>query len=516
VKEKHLKILVSVMTIALLGIIVVQGYWLNSAIKLKEQQFKESVMHAMSVSTNRLERLERLTNFKTPSSKSLASFSIKTHTSIDTNFNARNYSFKLEEESVFETADGKTIKKTTQTLKDQNGNIVQKLYNTRKSSNAYNKFKVDLFDHLSSDFSLLGNPFLRHSSTPLSERVDPHLLSKILKNELKNHGIKTKFHIGLFSNNKLVVKEKGVDTQSFIDSPYNVELFNEPFSLRQDHLSLYFPKERTFLFMSIGPVIILSTIFILAILVASWITFMTIVRQKKVAVIKNDFINNMTHELKTPISTISLACEVLNDKDIPKTEERTSHYVNVINSENKRLGTLVENVLQSAVLDKGDFKLKLQEINIHTIIENIAKQAKVRLDAVNGQLVLNSIAEHYIITADKVHITNMISNLIDNAIKYSPTSPEIIITTRNVNDGVVIDVKDHGIGISKENVNKIFDKLYRVPTGNVHDVKGFGLGLSYVKAIIDKHQGTIKVSSQLGKGSTFSIHLPFKFNENEE
>ena len=243
---------------------------------------------------------------------------------------------------------------------------------------------------------------------------------------------------------------------------------------------------------------------------------MTIVRQKKVAVIKNDFINNMTNELKTPISTISLACEVLNDKDIPKTEERTSHYVNVINSENKRLGTLVENVLQSAVLDKGDFKLKLQEINIHTIIENIAKQAKVRLDAVNGQLVLNSIAEHYIITADKVHITNMISNLIDNAIKYSPTSPEIIITTRNVNDGVVIDVKDHGIGISKENVNKIFDKLYRVPTGNVHDVKGFGLGLSYVKAIIDKHQGTIKVSSQLGKGSTFSIHLPFKFNENEE
>jgi two-component system phosphate regulon sensor histidine kinase PhoR len=518
VKERHLKILVSVMTVALLGIIIVQGYWLNSAIKLKEQQFKESVLHAMSVSTNRLERHEKMPGYTRQFGNGLSALSIKKRTSIDTNFNSKNYSFKLEEKSVFETAEGKTIKKTTQTLKDHNGKVLQKVFNTSKTSkkNPYSKLREEFFDNIPNNFQNIGTALFRGSSRTLADKVDPHLLSKILKNELKNHGIKTKFHIGLFSNNNLVVKEKGILTKLFSDSPYKVELFNDPFSLRNDYLSLYFPKERTFLFMSVGPVIILSSVFILAILIASWITFMTIIRQKKVAVIKNDFINNMTHELKTPISTISLACEVLNDRDIPKTEEKTSHYVNVINSENKRLGTLVENVLQSAVLEKGDFKLKLQEINIHSIIKNITNQAKVRLDAVHGSLKVEPLAENFSLNADKVHITNVLSNLIDNAIKYSPREPNITVKTRNVNDGVVVEVKDYGIGISKENVNKIFDKLYRVPTGNLHNVKGFGLGLSYVKAIIDKHKGTIKVSSQLGKGSTFSIHLPFKSNEDDQ
>lgn len=506
------------MTVALLGIIIVQGYWLNSAIKLKEQQFKESVLHAMSVSTNRLERHNRMPGYTKQSSNGFSSFLIKKQTSIDTNFNSKNISFKLEEKSVFETAEGKTVKKTTQTLRGQNGKILQKVYNTSKSpkTNPYDKLREEFFENVPNNFQTIGSTLFRGSSWILADNVDPHLLSKILKNELKNHGIKTKFHIGLFSNNNLVIKEKGISTKSFSESPYRVELFSDPFSFVNNHLSLYFPKERTFFIKSVGPVIILSTVFILAILIASWITFMTIIKQKKVAVIKNDFINNMTHELKTPISTISLACEVLNDRDIPKTEEKTSHYVNVINSENKRLGTLVENVLQSAVLEKGAFKLKLQEINIHSIIKNITNQAKVRLDAVQGSLKVEAFAEGFFIIADKVHITNAISNLIDNAIKYSPKKPDITVKTRNINDGVVVEVTDYGIGISKENVNKIFDKLYRVPTGNVHDVKGFGLGLSYVKAIVDKHKGTIKVSSQLGKGATFSIHLPFKSNQDDQ
>jgi two-component system phosphate regulon sensor histidine kinase PhoR len=224
----------------------------------------------------------------------------------------------------------------------------------------------------------------------------------------------------------------------------------------------------------------------------------------------------MTHELKTPISTISLACEVLNDNDIPKTTEKTTHYVNVINSENRRLGTLVENVLQSAVLDKGEFKLKLYDLDIHQTILNVVSQAKVRIDAKDGLLTTELNAKFPIINADKVHITNVLSNLIDNALKYSSNTPKIHIKTRNLNNGIIISVKDYGIGISKENTTKIFDKLFRVPTGNVHDVKGFGLGLSYVKAIVDKHKGSIKVSSQIGKGSTFSIHLPFKINENEQ
>ena len=502
------------MTVALVGIIVVQGYWLNSAIELEEQQFHKNVLHAMSVSTQRLERLDRMSGSqRSLSGPGMTTFSIKTSTSIDTNFNSHKYSFELEEENVFETADGKVVKKTTQILRDENGNVLQKSYNTSKanSNDPFSNFKASI-PQLPNGFS----PFFGPNN--LAEKVDPHLLAKILKNELKNHGINTKFHIGLFSNNSLVVKEKGVETSNFLNSPYAVELFasNSFFRRSNDLLTLYFPKERGYLFRLVGPAIALSSIFILAILIAFWITFATVVKQKKLAVIKNDFINNMTHELKTPISTISLACEVLNDNDIPKTQERTSHYVNVINSENKRLGTLVENVLQSAVLDKGDFKLKLYDLDAHAVIANVAEQAKVRIEAANGKISTEFVAEDPIIVADKVHFTNIISNLIDNAIKYSPTEPKIHIKTRNLNNGIVIEVKDQGIGISKENVNKIFDKLFRVPTGNVHDVKGFGLGLSYVKAIVDKHQGTIKVSSQLGKGSTFSIHLPFKPNEDEQ
>ena len=512
-KEKYLKVLVSVMSLALVGIIVVQGYWLNSAIELEEQQFQKNVLHAMSVSTQKLEQLERMSrNQKTKIGNGIV-LSIKTHTSMDTNFNSHKISYELEEENVFETADGKIIKKTIQIVKDENGNIIQKSFNTSKkiSNNPLNDLRASL-NNFRSGFSPFGNFRM------LTEDINPHLLSEILKNQLKNHGIKTKFHIGLFSNNRLVVKEKGIETEKFLNSPYTVQLFEGQSFFRNNNelLSLYFPKERGYLLGLVGPAIALSSIFILAILVAFWITFATVVRQKKLAVIKNDFINNMTHELKTPISTISLACEVLNDHDIPKTTEKTTHYVNVINSENKRLGTLVENVLQSAVLDKGDFKLKLYELDVHQTIHNVISQAKVRIEAENGSITTELNAKTPKITADKVHLTNVISNLIDNAIKYSPKKPTIHIRTRNLNNGIIIDVKDYGIGISKENTTKIFDKLFRVPTGNVHDVKGFGLGLSYVKAIIDKHQGSIKVSSQIGRGSTFSIHLPFKLNEDEQ
>tara|TARA_B100000676_G_C18039963_1_gene824265 strand:+ start:373 stop:1878 length:1506 start_codon:yes stop_codon:yes gene_type:complete len=501
------------MTVALVGIIVVQGYWLSSAIELEEQQFQKDVLRAMNISAQKLEQAEQM-SFRQNAKKSNGMiFSIKTHTLVDSNYKSQRFSFELEEENVYETADGKILKKTTQILKDEKGNVIQKSFNTSKTDpfNTFNRIKTS-----PQNYNIGFSPFGSYGK--LIENINPHSLAEILKKELRNHGIKTKFHIGLFSNNRLVVKEKGIDTDNFLKSPYTVQLFQGPsfFYNNNDFLSLYFPKERGYLIGSVGPAITLSSIFILAILITFWITFATVVRQKKLAVIKNDFINNMTHELKTPISTISLACEVLNDEDIPKTTEKTTHYVNVINSENKRLGTLVENVLQSAVLDKGDFKLKLYELDVHQTIQNVIGQARVRIEAANGSITSQLNAEMPNITADKVHLTNVISNLIDNAIKYSPNGPKIQIKTKNLNNGIVIAVQDCGIGISKENITKIFDKLFRVPTGNVHDVKGFGLGLSYVKAIVDKHQGTIKVSSQIGKGSTFSIHLPFKLNEDEQ
>jgi len=224
---------------------------------------------------------------------------------------------------------------------------------------------------------------------------------------------------------------------------------------------------------------------------------------------KNDFISNMTHEFKTPISTISLACEVLNDKSVQKSPERVDSFIKMIGDENKRLSVLVENILQTAILDKGELKLQIQDINIHTIIENVMVNIKLQVENKEGEIKTDLSAKNPVVKADRLHITNIIFNLVDNALKYSNGKPKINISTKNNNYGILIVVEDNGIGISKENQKHIFDTMYRVSTGNVHNVKGFGLGLSYVKTVVEKHNGIINVDSTIGKGSTFTIYLPF-------
>ena len=239
-----------------------------------------------------------------------------------------------------------------------------------------------------------------------------------------------------------------------------------------------------------------------------YFTISTILKQKKLSLIKNDFINNMTHELKTPISTISLACEMLNDGSISQTEIQKKNFVNMIGEENKRLGNLVESVLQTSIIDKGELKFKIEQLSIHEMISKAVKNIELQVTQKGGSIKQILSATNDAIEGDKTHLTNIIYNLIDNANKYSHNNPAIMISTENIVSGILIKVKDNGIGIRPEDHQKIFEKLYRVPTGDVHNVKGFGLGLSYVKAIVDKHNGTINVSSQLGNGSTFTIFIP--------
>jgi two-component system phosphate regulon sensor histidine kinase PhoR len=221
----------------------------------------------------------------------------------------------------------------------------------------------------------------------------------------------------------------------------------------------------------------------------------------------------MTHELKTPISTISLACEVLGDEDISKTKERTDRYLTMIKEENKRLGILVENVLQTALLDKGNFKLKPINIDLHDIILQAIGSVQLAIDKKEGEISAELKADKHEIYADHTHIQNIIYNLLDNAIKYTPVKPIIKIYTQDLANGIEFCVQDNGIGIARENQKKIFEKLYRVPTGNIHDVKGFGLGLSYVKAIVEKHGGEVWVESEPGHGSNFHVRLPYILNE---
>lgn len=230
----------------------------------------------------------------------------------------------------------------------------------------------------------------------------------------------------------------------------------------------------------------------------------TMMRQKNLSLIKNDFINNMTHEFKTPISTISLAVEVMKDGQINKNPTK---YLNIIKDENSRLGSQVEKVLQMALLDKGEVKLEQTDVNIHEIIEQVSQNLGVQIEQKEGILDLHLNAEDPEFAADEVHMTNIIYNLLDNANKYSNGKPEIEVSTVNIPKGIRISINDKGIGMTKENVAKIFDKFYRVSTGNVHDVKGFGLGLSYVKKMVDLHNGQILVSSKPGEGTTFELEF---------
>lgn len=227
---------------------------------------------------------------------------------------------------------------------------------------------------------------------------------------------------------------------------------------------------------------------------------------------KTDFINNMTHELKTPVATISLASDMIRNQKIQANAEKLNKYANIIKEENERLSVHIERVLQAAKLDKTQIKLKRGKVGVHEIIRDILNKTQMRIDQENGQITLELNAPQDTIEADKVHVTNIINNLIDNAIKYrrENEAPQIFVRTENNESGIKIHFIDNGIGISKDALYKIFQKVYRVPTGNIHNVKGFGLGLNYVKEMVEAHRGTIEVESQVGKGSEFTIFLPYE------
>jgi len=360
------------------------------------------------------------------------------------------------------------------------------------------------------------------------ENIPHEKLDTWIKNEIENQGITTPYDYGIYSNktNSFSVINgqysfqsdeepqsssagiKQLDGKNLYESKYKVNLFpNETESPGQ--LKLYFPKQVRYLWSSSWVSMVSSLIFTGLILFCFIYTINTILFQNRVSEMKTDFINNMTHEFKTPIATISLASDSINNPKIIGNPDKVTRFANIIKQENRRMLGQVEKVLQMAQLEKSDFQLKLTEFDLHDTIKTAAENSRLKVNKRDGTIKLNLEATKTKIMADNNHISNVIHNLLDNAEKYSKEIPEIQINTFNSDNGIHVKISDKGIGMSKEALKNIFEKFYRVHTGNLHDVKGFGLGLSYVKEIVNAHKGDVKVDSELGEGSSFTIFLPF-------
>jgi len=345
-----------------------------------------------------------------------------------------------------------------------------------------------------------------------TKRINPVYLDSIIQAELKEDHLPTDYQFVITEENNKPVKfaqrvnhyDLGLDT----NKSYAVTLF--PSSILEDKLVMHmnFPNKRSFVLKAMGSPLLISFALVVTIIFTITYMFKTILTQKKLFEIKNDFISNMTHEFKTPISTISLACEAMADPAMMGESTQTAApFVKMITEENRRLSTLVESILQSAVIDRGELNVKEEKVPLVEIIRQVAKGASFRIAGSDGELILDLPKQEVYVTADRLHATNMISNLVDNAIKYSKEKIHVTVKLQVKDDKIVLTVTDKGIGIRKEHIEKIFDKLYRVPTGNLHNVKGFGLGLSYVQALVELFGWNIQVASQYGEGSVFTVNI---------
>lgn len=510
VNKQNFSVISVVVALAFLALIAIQGYWIMNDWNLKKDQFESRVNTALNNTAAKLEK----TAFADKLSKKI----------------------KKRTQGIVE---GNTVKIYSILSKDSSG-VSTSLYSQKEfGRNDSIKFTNDFpynFSQSKSDtvkqIENVRDELLKHGTEIVNDifdelevinvyknykpQINKELLDSTLRHELKNQNIETKYNYYISTQHPGSLKTANLsEAESEKDSlgiGYKVNLSPNNIFIKPEYLTVHFPHQNKYLLQTMWAMLLVSGMVMLILIFSFYYFIFTILRQKKLGDIKNDFISNMTHEFKTPISTISLASEMLGDETITKTPEKQARFLKMIKDENKRLSVLVESILQTAILDKGEFKLKLNELDVHEIITTAINNTNLLVEQRHGKITTNLNATKVRLQADRVHLTNIVFNLIDNALKYSKENPEINITTHDAENGIEIIIRDNGIGISKENQRKIFDKFYRVPTGNVHNVKGFGLGLSYVQAVVNKHGGDISVSSELGKGSTFTVILPLSPN----
>jgi two-component system phosphate regulon sensor histidine kinase PhoR len=521
----------------LLALIGVQIYWISNTIRVTEKHFDQDVVDAMNDVVYRIEKsttaakLTQKFNFRKQAVRWLSTNDTTpggNHISKDTQRDRNgivitrnnNYNVKIFEELTTDS-DGVVTGKMSNSYFAHDtmpkGDFGVGVKFQGKNADSIDKKMQQFLTHRS---DVMNDIFDELVSVNVYHDFNPHLdtaqIDSIVTIALHDKNIHIPFKFAILNSGAdtvIIASKPGINPR-FLQSAYKVNIFPKNVFIPPRFLSLVFPTKTSYSLNGVQITLLSSIILIVIIIGAFYFTISTIIKQKKLSEIKSDFINNMTHEFKTPISTISLAGEVLSDKTIDKTPESVEKYLKIIKDENKRLAGLVENVLQAAVLDKGKLKFKIQECDIHQIITDVIQSLTLQIQNKGGIITTELKAQRYSLFADRMHLGNIIYNLIDNALKYSKETPQIKVSTESDNNGITVSVQDNGIGIKKEDQKKIFETFYRVPTGNIHNVKGFGLGLSYVKAVVEKHGGHVEVQSEPGKGSSFVVYLPFINNLN--
>ncbi len=506
-------ILASIMGMSLIGLIVIQTQYFVSADEIRQEQFNHQVNKALDKVVRYFEDQEAMTFMK-------KGFGLRARESDDLEeslgIKQKNY-IDIDQKVRFYINEGKSMEPRINTYfsiieKDSLVYSVNDSQSRHKASGGLSQSAMRIqmrlqekFENQTFGMRQLANQMV-FSNRTLKERLEGFDINKIIKEKLSDNGIKVAFEYAVKADGRYIDLSKNYINQD-TEYRYKKRMFPGDVLINDNTLHLIFPQRSSFIsqsFILLVPSMIVS----LLLIISCAFTIFTIIRQKKLSAIKNDFINNMTHEFKTPISTISLASQMLKDGSVTNSPPMIEHIAKVVSDESKRLTFQVEKVLQMAMFSESRMKLKLKTVSVHEIINTLFDNFKFKVEDKEGKITKILHAESDNILTDEVHFANILSNLLDNAIKYTMKKPNIRISTYNKNETIIVKVEDNGIGIAKKEQKLIFERFYRVSTGNVHDVKGFGLGLSYVKKIVDVHGGNISVESTLHKGSTFKISFP--------
>ena len=526
-KQKSLIGIILLMSISLLGIVLTQYLWIRKALKIQEEKLQSAAYTALNNVSRRIDN-ELSAQFiigqfhYSPAPVVRGRARIQIITNNDTLSNEVVYPpsgtgkdsvFALDPTGLFTLGnDTDALAQIETAISRMEQSLFTQKDSVSRSGLASNSDKIaNIIERLSYEYHT--------REVPIWEKlnyISPAGIEKLIRYELDNLGIKTGFQYAVVDNFKNIVPRyhsKGFSFSGWQDKlPVVVSLFPNDIITGWSpyRLVVLFPEVKSYLYKSQSGLFISSLLFTLFILITFFLTIKMILFQKKASEIKSDFINNMTHEFKTPIATINLASDSINNEKVIHNPDMVRSFLKIIKEENDRMNSQVERVLQMSLIEKKDFTIVKSTLDIHHIISKAIEKISLQLKEKNGEIKTDLKAGSHVISGDEIHLTNVIVNLLENAVKYSKEDPQITISTESYPKGILITVEDNGIGMTKEQQNKIFEKFYRAEGGNVHNVKGFGLGLSYVKAVIDAHNGEIKVESKKDAGTKFTIFLPEK------